>query len=193
LRIIYPADAQANDALAKWILGKIGLTAAKPYRAVGLEDDNGRLVAGVVFNGYNGANVDISFYGPGYLQRRGLRAVFSFAFLQLKATRVTARTKVDNPLHRDDLLKRMGFKYECAAADYYGPTRPGRPRAGHAMVYRLLRHECRWIGGEHGRRTGGTGPKGNGRSASRNEQGNGGHAARPQQHQPGDAVGQPHL
>jgi RimJ/RimL family protein N-acetyltransferase len=193
LRIIYPADAQANEALGKWIMGKIGLVAVKPYRAVGLEDDTGRLVAGVVFNGYNGANVDISVYGPGHLQRRGLRAVFSFAFLQLKATRVTARTTVDNPLHRQDLLKRLGFKYECAAADYYGAAQPGRPRAGHAMVYRMLRQECRWIGGEHGRRTRGTGPKRDGGRASDDESRNRDHAARAEQHQPGNAVGQPHL
>jgi RimJ/RimL family protein N-acetyltransferase len=140
MRIIVPHDAAANDAIVKWVMGKLQAPAVKPYRGLGLEDDRGRLVAGVVFNGYNGANVDITVYGPGHIGRRELRAVFGYAFGPLQATRITARTRRKNALHSDKILERLGFRYEAKAVAYYGEG-----RANDAMVYRMLRRECRWI------------------------------------------------
>jgi RimJ/RimL family protein N-acetyltransferase len=183
MRIIFPHDAAANDAIVKWVMGKLQAPAVKPYRGLGLEDDRGRLVAGVVFNGYNGANVDITVYGPGHIGRRELRAVFAYAFNALHATRITARTRRKNVLHSGKILERMGFRYEGKAVSYYGEG-----RACDAMVYRMLRHECRWIGEGNGR-TGGARSEGNGRSAIADESRNGYYPSRPEQHESGHALG----
>lgn len=183
MRIIVPHDAAANDAIVKWVMGKLGEPAVKPYRGIGLEDDRRRLVAGVVFNGYNGANVDITVYGPGYIGRRELRAVFGYAFGALKATRITARTKRKNVLHSKGILERIGFVREGKATAYYG-----QGRANDAMVYRMLRQECRWIGEQHGR-TKGARSESDGRRASADEPRNGYYPSRPEQHESGHALG----
>jgi hypothetical protein len=186
MRIIFPHDAAANDAIVKWVMGKLQAPAVKPYRGIGLADDLGRLVAGVVFNGYNGANVDITVYAPRHIGRRELRAVFAYAFRALRATRITARTTRKNVLHKGKILERIGFRYEGKAASYYGDGYDYD-----AMVYRMLRRECRWIrgSGEGNGRTGGARSEGNGRSAIADEPRNGYYPSRPEQHESGHALG----
>jgi hypothetical protein len=181
LRLIFPRDTATSDSIAEWVMRNLGWRAVKPYRAIGAIDDRGELVAGVVWNGYNAANVDMTAYAPGRISRRALRAIFTYAFLDLKATRITARTRrgrmsADDRARIDGaggLLERMGFICEGSARHYYGPG-----KANDAVIYRMLRHECPWIGVDHGRRTRGTGPKGNGRRADADEPRNGRHSDR---------------
>jgi RimJ/RimL family protein N-acetyltransferase len=190
MKVIYPSNAETNDAIAGWIMGKLGRRAVRPYKALGVLNGDGRLIAGAVFNGYNGANVDMTVYSHsiGLASRSALLAVFRFAFLELKATRVTVRTKRKNALHSSGMLQRLGFSFETCAARYYG-----KGRAGDAMVYRMLREDCRWIGESNGRRTRGAGPERDGGRTNADEQGNGRRSSRPQQRQPSDAARQPHL
>lgn len=183
MKIIVPHDAAANEAIVKWVMGKLQAPAVKPYRGLGLADDRGSLVAGVVFNGYNGANVDITVYGPGHIGRRELRAVFGYAFGALQATRITARTRRKNSLHSKDILKRLGFIYEGKAVAYYGEG-----RACDAMVYRMLRQECRWIGETSGR-PGTARSQRNGRRPIADEPRNGYYPSRLEQHESGHALG----
>lgn len=163
--LFYPRTEDEHERVASWVMKELGVRAAKPYRAMALVGDNQRVVAGVVYNGYNGANVDITVYAPGHLTASAMAAVFRYAFDKLRCTRVTARTRRDNPLHRDQILTRMGFKQEATAPHYYGPR-------DDAIVYRMLRRECPWIGDRDGRPQG-PGPGRYGGGASRDEQGNG--------------------
>jgi hypothetical protein len=187
LKLIYPAGPADNKAIGEWIMKRLGRRAFAPYRALGLVDDAGRLHGGVIFNGYNGANVDLTLVCQVPLQRRWIVQALEFGFTSLKATRLTARTRRTNKIHVG-FLQRLGFKYEGCAARYYGEG-----KANDAMVYRMLRSECRWIGGQNGRRTGAARPQGNRGLPDSNEQRHGHHPARAQQHQPGEPVGQPHL
>lgn len=147
MKIVHPKNPETNKAFAEWTMDKIGRKAVPPYRTIAAIEDE-RIVGGVVFNGYNGANVDITIYAPGGLTRRALRDVFSFAFHDLKCTRVTARTRPNQkslvagaPLTGPNgLFERLGFVREAVAARYYG-----NGRANDAIVYRMLRSECRWI------------------------------------------------
>lgn len=175
MKLIYPADEKTNDAIATWVMKQFDRRATRPYRAIGLLNDNERLVAGVVFNGYNGANVDLTAYAPGLFSRRALRGIFRFAFMDLQATRITARTRRKNPLHTKQILKRLGFVYECLAPRYYDTG-----KAGDAMVYRMLRGDCPWIGElQDGRYAQGARSGGHGRSAGEDEPRDGCHANRP--------------
>src|SRR5688572_7578728 len=60
LRLIFPRDTATSDSIAEWVMRNLGWRAVKPYRAIGAIDDRGELVAGVVWNGYNAANVDMT-------------------------------------------------------------------------------------------------------------------------------------
>lgn len=181
IKIVRPANPETNRTFADWTMGKIGRKAVPPYRTLAAIEDE-RIVGGVVFNGYNGANVDITVYAPGGLTRNALREVFSFAFHDLKCTRVTARTRPGQaaliagaPLTGPHgIFERIGFVREAVSARYYG-----NGRANDAIVYRMLRSECPWIGGEHGRARG-TRPKRNRGRADANESRNRDHASGPQ-------------
>lgn len=148
MKIVRPANAKTNQAFAEWVMDRIGRPAVPPYQTMAAVDDDGRIHAGVVFNGYNGANVDITVYAPGGLTRRALREVCEFAFVKLQCTRITARTRrdqralvADAPLTgKGGIFERMGFVPEAIAARYYG-----RGPKNDALVYRMLRSECPWI------------------------------------------------
>lgn len=99
--------------------------------------EDGRLVAGVVFSGWQPAfsSVELSAVAlsshalsPGIVRQLG-----DYAFRQLLANRVWARTSIKN--HRaTKLLRHVGFTAEGINADFYGPGK-------HAGMYRMLRRE----------------------------------------------------
>lgn len=178
--ILLPRTKEEKEAVAEWIMGHVGRRAVRPYQCLAAISAEGRIVGGALFNGYNGANVDLTVYGPGLGSRQALRAICHYAFVELRCTRMTARTRRlksslvgDSPLNgRRGILERMGFVFEVCAKEYYGAG-----KAGDAMVYRMTRAECPWIdiGGEIGR-TRGAGSQRDGRSPSHNESRNGYHA-----------------
>lgn len=175
--IMHPSTGAQHDQIALWIMGKVGRRAVRPYRCIAALSDDGTLMGAALFNGYNGANVDLTVYGPGAGTRQALHAIFHYAFVTLKCTRVTARTRrrkssqVGNtPLNgQAGILARMGFVFEHCAREYYGTG-----KGGDAMVYRMMRAECPWLGDGYGR-TRGAGSPGNRPGASRHEPGNGYH------------------
>ncbi len=115
-----------------WMGERMGVRFVPPFEAIGITDDNGSLIGGWLLNGWNHANADLTIYGPGALTRRTIRACYAHLFLDLKATRVTARTRRDNQTMRD-LLPRLGFQFESLARRYYGPN-----RRHDAFVYALF-------------------------------------------------------
>lgn len=101
--------------------------------------ENGDMVAGVVFSDWKPAlsSVEISAVAISShaLSPQIVSALGAYAFGQLSANRVWARTAVSNHRARK-LLRHIGFTLEGAHADYYGVGRP-------AETYRMLKRE--WI------------------------------------------------
>lgn len=174
-------DTTNSEFIAYWVMAQVGARLVAPFWAIGFLVD-GELRAGVVFNGWNGSNLDVTIAGKGMVTRRTIRALYSYAW-GLGARRITARLRVTNkPMLA--IVERLGFVYEGLAPDYY-------PDA-HALVYRALRDECSWLRGPHGRpRT--CRPEGDRRGPDGDEQGNGHHSAWPEFHEPGHALWQPDL
>lgn len=129
---------QHREPVAQWVFANLGMRLAKPYDAVGIVRD-GRLIGGVVFNGYNGANVDLTIYGPGCISRRMLEAISRHVFIALQCTRATARTRRDNKLMHE-LLPRLGFRPEGTQPRYYGSK-----KEDDAVVYGVLARNCPWL------------------------------------------------
>lgn len=86
--------------------------------AVGLEED-GKLVGGVMFSGFNGSDTEIHFYGPGTLTRRIVRLIFGLALMHFNVNRVTVRTRKE---HMARGVLKLGAVYECDVRRLYGPT-----------------------------------------------------------------------
>jgi len=87
--------------------------------ALGLADDAGTLVGGIMFSGYNGSDVEVHFYGPGTLTRRIVRLIFMLAAKHFNVNRVTIRTRKD---HMARGVQKLGAIYEGTCRRLYGPS-----------------------------------------------------------------------
>ena len=121
---------------------RLGVPIIPPFTSMGIIDDiSNELCGAIVYNGYNGANIEISFYGPRCMQRRFIKAAFAYPFEQLGVIRLTGRTKRSNKT-MCKLFPRLGFIYEATLKNYFGPT-----RGDDAVVYRMSRAEAsKWLG-----------------------------------------------
>ena len=113
-----------DDLVAQWVSAKTGDVYSPPYACIGFTRDGQSLCAGVVFNNWNGSNVEISLASDAGITRDNIRAVYRYAFLQCGANRITAHTKRSNRAMRA-LLPRLGFSKEPEGVlpRFYGPKR----------------------------------------------------------------------
>ena len=106
--------------------------------AIGLLED-GKLIAGVVYNMYtgNGIMMHVAASKPRWLNREFLKAAFAYPFLQLGCDRVTGLVRTDNTAaQRFD--EHLGFVKE-------GVIRRGDDDGCDLILYGMLHEECRWL------------------------------------------------
>lgn len=110
--------------------------------AIGLERD-GELIAGVMFDHFNGRCIAMHVAGEGghWLTRDYARACFGYAFHQLKVGKVIAM--IDSTNHQSVRFnKHMGFRLEA--------TVTGAGKKGDLLIYSMTPEQCRWIGAPNG-------------------------------------------
>ena len=130
-----------DEAVGVFASQKLGVSIIPPYTSMGIVDDADQLIGAIVYNGYNGSNIEISFYGPGCMTRRVIRAAFAYPFEQLNVLRLTGRTKRSNR-EMCKLFPRLGFTFEATLKHYYGPS-----RGDDAILYRMTKAEAdKWLG-----------------------------------------------
>jgi RimJ/RimL family protein N-acetyltransferase len=126
---------QGSDVLA-WA----ELTSETDYgRATALGNlQHGKLIAAVIFNEWNGSNLHMHVVSDGsrrWLSRTYLKAIFTYAFDQLGAKRVTAPVFSSNTRARV-LVEKLGFQQEFVMPD--GAT------DGDLILYVMRPSFCRW-------------------------------------------------
>jgi len=107
--------------------------------ALGLEDD-GELIAGVVFNLYTGPSIAMHVAAqPGrrWMTRDFLFRCFAYPFLQLQCNRITGFVRADN-LDAQRFDEHLGFVRE-------GVIRKGATDGTDFILYGMLKEECRWL------------------------------------------------
>ena len=119
-----------DEAIAAYVGAALGIDIHPPCTAIGFEHPVKGIVGGAVFNCYNGSNIELTMVLP-KVSRGIIRALAHYAFIQLKVTRVTARTKRSNARVRR-ILPKLGFAFEFPQVRYFGPN-----RADDALVFRL--------------------------------------------------------
>ena len=122
-----------------WVGKRINEDDFGPATGIGLTD-NGVLVAGVVFNMYNGPSICIHVAaepGKRWLNRDFLFRTFAYPFIQLKCNRITGLVRVDN-LAAQKFDEHLGFKKE-------GLLRKGASDGTDMILYGMLKEECRWL------------------------------------------------
>lgn len=129
-----------RDRVLLWVGEKVDAGSfADDAQAIGWEK-NGELVAGVVFEKWDGPNIfmHVAVTEGMVVTKRDLRIVFSYPFTHLKCNRVTGLVRVDN-------IKAQRFD------EHLGFVREGQLRQAHSdgtdmYVYGMTSKECRWIG-----------------------------------------------
>jgi hypothetical protein len=115
---------------------KTGQEIVPPYTAFATVAADGQISGAVLFNDLQEASVELSMVATRPLSRALLRLASQYAFGDLRCRRVTARTRASNlPVRR--FIEKAGFKQEGVLRSYY-------PDGDDAILYGLLKSECRW-------------------------------------------------
>lgn len=118
---------------------RTGISLAEGMKALGLKRD-GKLIAGVVFDGANGHNCWMHVaadQGGRWLNRKFLRACFEYAFVTLGLSRVSGYVS-DSNLQAKRFDEHLGFKEESRLK---GAAHDG----GDVILYVMWRKDCRHV------------------------------------------------
>jgi hypothetical protein len=108
------------------------------YNALGLVK-NGTLVLGVIYNGYEAANVNMhigAIDGARWMTREILFAAFDYPFNELKKRRASAFMRVSNK-RAISFAENLGFIYEGTLKHYYWKE--------DAVMYGMTKENCRFL------------------------------------------------
>ena len=126
-----------DEAVAEWASARLGTSIVRPYVAIGVWDGS-KLRAAMVFNDFTGANIEITVASdPAGSTRAAVRQAFAYPFRQAGCRRLTMRTRADHAVMLD-IAGRLGFRREGVLREFYDD-------GCDAVVFGLLRSECRWI------------------------------------------------
>lgn len=132
-----------HDRVGEWVCGQLN-SEWFPGRGVtlGLEDESGELLAGIIYENFNGVNCFVHIAAvPGKVwgTREFLFAGFHYVFNDLNCLRITGMVNSDNRASVD-LVSRLGLELEATLFQANYPN--------HILVYRMFRHNCKWIAQE---------------------------------------------
>lgn len=137
-RIVTDQPQRVGEFVSK-IMGNDGWSS---YQAIGLEED-GELIAGVLFDNYNGASICMhvaAVPGKRWMTREFLWYCFYYPFMELKVKRVTGLVPESNLAARR-FDEHLGFELEARLKD----AAPD----GDVLVYRLFKADCRFLEKKH--------------------------------------------
>lgn len=121
--------------MAAWAGLRLGKAFVPPYEAWGVTNKAGQIIGAVVFNDYDGRNVEITVVGKGAWSRGVVREIGKHCFEALNCRRVSFTTRQDNWLVQS-LVERMGGIWEGRKRDYYDDC--------DAVFYGILKDEFKY-------------------------------------------------
>lgn len=105
--------------------------------AIGRLDKNGQLMAGVLFDSWNGSNIMQHIAGEGnWATPWFLGMIFHYPFVQLGAKRTTAAICSTN-LNVRRLVEHMGFEYETVLKK--------ATKRGDLLIYVMWPEKCKYL------------------------------------------------
>lgn len=104
-----------DERVARFVSERVGSAFCPPFTAMGIERD-GEIVAGVIFNQFEGANVHVTIAGTGWT-RDFIEAVGQYVFGQLGCLRMTITTRQSAVV---SYAERLGAEVEGRMRDHFG-------------------------------------------------------------------------
>lgn len=132
-----------QERVMAYVAARVTAETFRDYAAIGLEQD-GELIAGVVFDGRTGANILMHVASNGtrhWMTPAYMAACFRYAFVQEKCNRITGLVRADN-VDAQRFDEHLGFKRE-------GQLRAACTDGTDLIVYGMLKSECRYIEGKY--------------------------------------------
>lgn len=125
--------------VVRWVENNAGGRFGDSATGLGLETEDGRLVAAVAFNDFNGANMCIHVASDGsknWLNKHFLKCVFDYAFNHCKVKRLTGIVPSSNIAARR-FDEHLGFVEEARLKDAHPD--------GDLILYRMRKEDCRFL------------------------------------------------
>ena len=119
----------SGEEVARFVSERLNFALCPPYTAMGIERD-GKIVAGVLLNCFEGADVHVTIAGAGWT-RAFIEAVGQYVFDQLGCERMTATTEQRSVVK---IACRLGGQIEGKLRSHFGPGRD-------AVIVGILRNE----------------------------------------------------
>jgi RimJ/RimL family protein N-acetyltransferase len=131
--------ARDTNRVAEWTLARLGAVwVPGTGQAIGLERE-GQLVAGVVFEGWNGASVRMHVAaepGSQWLNREYLHLCFWYVFEQLGCHTAIALVAESNSASRR-FTTHLGFRLKATLEDCHPD--------GALLIYTMTKAQCKWL------------------------------------------------
>lgn len=121
-----------DERVALFVSEGCGVAFVPPYTVMGIER-NGEIIAGALFNVFEGADLHVSVAGHGW-NRAFFKAVGEYVFGQLGYERMTALTESPKVVN---IAERLGGKVEGLMRSHFGKGRD-------AFVVGILRDEYKF-------------------------------------------------
>ena len=130
-----------KETVAPWVAKKL-FARFNADEAIGLER-RGEMVAGVVYENWNGASFTVHIVVQGLMTPKYLAAIFHYPFVHVGAQALIAPVAPSND-ESIKFVKNLGFR-ELARL-------PGCHPDGSLLLFVMQREECRFIGERYGSR-----------------------------------------
>jgi len=124
------------ETVGPWVASKVGFKWVKGRGAAIGRVKDGEIVAGVIYEDYNGANVvcHIAIDKNGG-SKKFFSIIFDYPFVRLGVKRITAVVAQNNRASRK-LVEHMGFEVEANLRDAHPD--------GDLLVYKMTAEQCRF-------------------------------------------------
>src|SRR6266404_6338434 len=127
---------ECDDHVARWAFQTFGMPSMTFDKALGIVDKDGKIIGAVVFQCWNGFNVELSYYSLRPTLSAGIvRCLARYILFTFNASRVTVSTRRKNKILMRS-LQRIGFKLEGAQQCFYGQRNCNRNTAIRFVMFR---------------------------------------------------------
>ena len=130
-----------KDRVAPWVAKKL-FARFNADEAIGLERD-GEMIAGVVYEDWNGASFVVHIVVQGLMTPAYLGAIFHYPFVYCGASKLIAPVAESNE-ESVRFVRKLGFREEARLHDAHPD--------GSVLLYTMSKDQCRFIGERHGKR-----------------------------------------
>lgn len=121
-----------DERVARFVSAALNIGLVPPFTCMGIERE-GQIIAGVVYNVFEGADVHVTIAGRGFT-RGFLAEMGHYVFNQLGCERITGQTEQPAIVR---LAERLGGQIEGLKRNHFGKGRD-------AYIVGILKEEWKW-------------------------------------------------